>query len=219
MKLRIASLFLALLTLLTLASCSASDLNPDDGWHPAGYKLASGEHVDYNLFVPEAWTVDISTGVTTAFTAGGNVSMVATSVEKGTTLAAFWKEYETQFDPAFVDFKYVNEGQDILLDSGKVPAKKYIYTATVTGNAYQFYQVIAIIDSTAYIFTFTALAPKFDSLVAQADAMIGYLTFDAVKNAPDAESKESGEIPSDPESEDEAAGGEESGNEADAETT
>jgi len=185
MKLRLIALLLALAALLTLtlSSCSEESLDPDDGWHPAGYQLASNKNLDYTLFVPETWSVDISTGVLTASTIGGNVSMVVTSVESGTTLGGFWETYETQFDPAFVDFTYVVEGQDMLLQNGKVAAKKYVYTAKVTGNDYQFMQVVAILDHTAYIFTFTALAAKYASLVESVEGILEHLSFDAVKDA------------------------------------
>lgn len=189
MKPRIPAFLLALLMTLTFVftACGEESLDPDDGWYPAGYQLASNKNLDYSLFVPETWNVDMSTGVLTASTTGGNISMVVTAVESGTTLADFWKTYETQFDPAFVDFTYEVEAQAMLLDSGKVPANKYIYTATVTGNAYKFMQVVAILGEAAYIFTFTALAEKYDDLIEQVNGSVSYLRFDAAKTPADSE--------------------------------
>lgn len=181
MKIRIFAFLLALTSLLSLSlvSCSEDSLDPSDGWYPAGYQLASNSNLDYTMFVPDTWTVDISTGILTASTTGGNVSMIATSVESDTTLDSFWKTYETQFDPAFVDFAYITEGESMLLNSGKVAAKKYVYSATVTGNEYRFMQVIAIVGETAYIFTFTALAANYDSLAESVNGILSYLSFDA----------------------------------------
>lgn len=185
MKLRFFALLLALTSILSLSlvSCSEDSLDASDGWYPAGYQLASNSNLDYTMFVPDTWTVDISTGILTASTTGGNVSMIATSVESGTTLDSFWKTYETQFDPAFVDFTYITEGESMLLSSGKVAAKKYVYSATVTGNEYQFMQVVALVGETAYIFTFTALAANYDSLVESVDGILNYLSFDAASSS------------------------------------
>ncbi len=180
MKHRMTSLILALCAILTLTltACDSTSLNPDDGWVPAGYQLASNKNLDYVLFVPQEWTIDMSTGVVTASTKGGNISMMATANNDNKTLTAFWDEYKTQFDTTFADFKYVLEGQDMLLDNGKVAAKKYVYTATVTGTPYQFMQVIANVGDSTYIFTFTALANQYNELIEKVDGILSYLSFE-----------------------------------------
>ena len=56
------SMLLVIAALITLASCSKAD-----EFVPAGYKKASNDKADHVLYVPEGWTVDMSTGVTTAY--------------------------------------------------------------------------------------------------------------------------------------------------------
>lgn len=188
MKLRYTAILLVLLTLIScvFASCDTSSLNPNDGWVPYGYQLASNENVDYTLFVPNSWTVDISTGVLTASTKGGNITMVASAIESDVTLGSFWEEYAGQFETTFAEFAYVSkpEGENMILSNGKVSAKKYVYSATVSGTSYQFMQVTAIVNETLYLFTFTALADSYDSLVETVNEILSYVSFDLEKAPP-----------------------------------
>ena len=56
------SMLLGIAALITHPSCSKAD-----EFVPAGYKKASNDKADHTLYVPEGWTVDMSTGVTTAY--------------------------------------------------------------------------------------------------------------------------------------------------------
>lgn len=72
MKKTISLTIALVLCVLALASCSRAD-----NYVPAGYKKASNERADYKLYVPESWTVDMSTGVTTAYaTDKSNISFI-----------------------------------------------------------------------------------------------------------------------------------------------
>ncbi|MBQ4606920.1 MAG: hypothetical protein IJB15_09440, partial [Clostridia bacterium] len=57
---RFLTLALAL-AMLTMTGCGA------DADAPTGYKTASGEAADYAFFVPDDWTVDLTTGATSAY--------------------------------------------------------------------------------------------------------------------------------------------------------
>ena len=60
----LAAISVSALSLLALSGCDKED----SGWYPAGMKLASNDRSEYRLYVPESWTVDMSTGVTSAYT-------------------------------------------------------------------------------------------------------------------------------------------------------
>ena len=187
-----------LLCLLCFAACGSAD-----DFVPAGYRLISADGASYRLYVPEDWVEDLSTGVTTAYVSesdrsnislmafelddsllhveiGGTeaVSEEATTAEDGTvpkitTAEQYWKYYEAEFLKTFSDMTYVTEGDDLLLSGQK--AKKYVYTATVTGQSYEFLQVVALKDGVVYIFTYTATEAKFESHLEDVNEILGYI--------------------------------------------
>ena len=136
---KILSLIIAsVMCILCFASCS----NADD-YVPAGYKKASNDNADYDLFVPAGWTVDMSTGVTTAYasdrsnisfvgfelddtiisfdpvTTGGEESSESGDEDKDAedikTVDDYWKYYESTFSSTFSDMEYLTNGENMLL--------------------------------------------------------------------------------------------------------
>lgn len=199
MKKIICTVFALILCVSALASCSKAD-----EFVPAGFKLASDKKADYSLYVPEGWTVDMSTGVTTAYVSKedrSNVSFMgfelsdaiinietpdaeggedeAESSDNGNevpdinTIDEYWAYYSSEFEKTFSDMTYEAEGENMLLS--KIAAKKYVYTATVTGSEYKFMQIVAIKDGTVYILTYTARANVFDKHLEDVLDIAGYI--------------------------------------------
>ena len=184
MKKIIYAVFAFILCISMLASCSKADQ-----FVPAGFKLASDKKADYSLYVPEGWIVDMSTGVTTAYVSkedrsnisfmgfelsdaiinigtpnGGNGEAEGSDTENNvpniSTVDEYWAYYSSEFEKTFSDMTYEVEGENMLVS--KNAAKKYVYTATVTGSEYKFMQIVTIKDGTVYILTYTARANVFD---------------------------------------------------------
>ena len=57
----------------------------------------------------------------------------------------------------------------------KLKAKKYIYTATVTGAEYKFMQIAVIKGETVYLLTYTAKAELFDEHLPTVNKIAGYI--------------------------------------------
>ncbi len=91
-----------------------------------------------------------------------------------TTVEEYWAYYEGQFEATFSDLAYSVEGENMMLAGMK--AKKYVYTATVTGETYEFMQVVALKAGTVYIFTYTSTEEVFDSHLEEVNAIIGYIS-------------------------------------------
>ena len=62
---------------LTLTLSAASCKNTDEYAPPAGYTLASNENADYCLYVPDKWTVDMSTAAAGAYYSATDPSSVS----------------------------------------------------------------------------------------------------------------------------------------------
>lgn len=213
---------------LILAGALCGCGNPADSFAPKGFKKISPDNADYVLYVPDSWTADLSTGVTTAYVSAkdrSNISFMAfeaddtvirvdvngkttgegtatapvttdkpettvpetkvpaetgtgtekpSEVPKIESVGDYWEYYEADFRKTFGDMEYEVHGENVLL-SAKA-AKKYVYTATVTGQKYKFMQVVMLDKGTVYIYTYTALPDNYDNNLEKAEAILGYIS-------------------------------------------
>ncbi|MBE6636191.1 MAG: DUF1795 domain-containing protein [Ruminococcaceae bacterium] len=90
-----------------------------------------------------------------------------------TSIDEYWAYYEKNFAKTFSDMTYTEKGENMLLSGLK--AKKYVYTATVTGDSYQFMQVVTIKNGYVYIFTYTSTKDLFESHLDDVNAILGYI--------------------------------------------
>lgn len=194
MKKTISLIVVFVICIMSLVSCSKAD-----DYVPAGYKKASNKNADYDLFVPAGWTVDISTGVTTAYaTDKSNISFVGFELDDTMirfdpvtpddedepsddgeeldikTVDDYWKYYESTFSSTFSDMEYLINGENMLISG--IEAKKYAYKATVTEIEYVFLQVVALKNKTVYVFTYTAKESLYESHLEEVEEMLGYLS-------------------------------------------
>ena len=135
-----------------LASCK----DEGDGT-PSGMKLASDLEIsDYYLYVPKGWTVDMSTGITSAYVSSVDKSNVSVSygVPSENNLEEFWTNNKSHYESIFEEFTVLEEGGIAKL--GEYDAARYNYTAKYEGKEYQFLQYMTIKGAYVYIFTYTA---------------------------------------------------------------
>ena len=152
---KIISLAIALsLCLLVFCGCSRSD----DG-APYGMKLVSAPEINkyYSLYVPEGWTTDMTTGITSAYVSAVDRSNISVTYEvpKESSIAEYWDNRVKQFDSIFDDFEIVEAGVNTKL--GQADAARYTYKATYNGSEYQFMQLFAVQGVYLFTFTYTAL--------------------------------------------------------------
>lgn len=173
---KIISAVVVLIMCSILAACSGQSYG--DSWVPAGMQLASGTDASYKLYVPNAWTVDTSTGLTTASTNSGNISFYPQKLEdSSTSLTEYWEAYSDALQKSFSELTYETEGENILLD-GSVPGLKYVYTAKLSDVSYKFMQVIAIREGYVYIFTYTSTEENYQQCLEDAESIVSHIMFD-----------------------------------------
>lgn len=194
MKIKIFLLAICLL----ITAFAASSCQSKDNWVPKGMKKITTSAVDYTMYVPESWTVDISTGVVSAYVSSNdrsNITMIAFNLENANatmSIADYWAKYEGELLQTFPDMKYTDEvttaetAAETTSDSKYVPvsmvlggiaANKYIYTASVTGVTYKYMQVICIRGGVAYLFTYTVIPENFDNHLAEAESIVANFSF------------------------------------------
>ena len=159
---------------VTLASCgSGSDTAP------MGYREISDEGLNYHFYVPDDWTPDVSTGMTSAYYNGrdpSNVSVMAFEIDDTSinSVDAYWELNEADLKLILPDLEYASK-DDVKL--GGVDAKQYIYTAKMSDTEYKFMQVVAIKSNEVYILTYTATAENYDSHIEDVISMVDYFSF------------------------------------------
>ncbi len=160
MKKIISLIFAVILSTSVMVSCGNVDSDA-----PMGFKEISDEGVTYDLFVPEEWTADISTGVTAAYYSGkdpANISLIAYELDGSvTSIADYWETYEPSLKAVFSDLEYIHDPEELELDG--VPAVQYVYTGTMVNMSYKFMQIVAFKDAKVYIFTYTAEESRYDA--------------------------------------------------------
>ena len=174
MKKFIALLASVLLLGTVLSSCGQNS----DSTAPMGFMEISDDGVTYDLYVPDEWTADVSTGMTSAYYDGrdpSNISMTAFELDYSvTSIEDYWASYEPDLKAVFPDLEYVDQSA-VTLDG--VPAMQYVYTASMSDLSYKFMQLVAIKDNTVYIFTYTATTDKYDEHIEDVIAMLDYFNF------------------------------------------
>ncbi len=143
-----------------------------------GFKEISDEALTYHLYVPDEWTPDISTGMTSAYFDGrdpSNISMTAFELDLSFTgLEEYWNSYEADLKSVFPNLEYVDRSEATL--DGE-PALQVIYTASMSDLDYKIMQLVSVKDNTIYIFTYTATADKYDAHIEDVIAMLDYFKF------------------------------------------
>lgn len=171
------ALLLCIFVCLSFVACG----NSENEIAPTGMKLASDKEVpDYKLFVPEAWTVETSTGTTTAClrnTSGETLATFVASfaeVADGITLDNYFESFSIEFSDVFKNPENVTE-DDITL-SGKA-AKRYTYTMVYGDVEYKFQQVICIRENRVYTLTYSSTTEKFDDHVEDMTLILSNFKF------------------------------------------
>lgn len=159
---------------VVLASCSGNS-----GEAPMGYVEISDEALNYHFYIPNNWTADISTGMTSAYFDGrdpSNVSITAFELDDTSinSVDAYWELNEADLKLILPDMEYVDTDDCTL---GGTPAKQYVYTAKLSDTEYKFMQIVAIKSNEVYIFTYTATAEKYDSHIEDVISMVDYFEF------------------------------------------
>lgn len=161
-----------LLVVLTMTGCNA------DSEAPTGYKTASGEAADYTFFVPEEWTVDLSTGATSAYCSAedpSSVSVMAWELPHSDTSLDEW--WSMNLEDISIVFQNVEVAEPETLTLGGVHAQKYVYTADLGDYSYKIQQTAAIRSGSVYLVTYTSLVDTYDTHLEEVNNMLSFFLF------------------------------------------
>lgn len=148
---------------------------------PTGMQLASDpEILDFHLFVPEGWTVDMRTGTTTAYYSTNDPSNISATmlqlaeINEEDPYGAYFESFKDQFTDVFGEPANI-ETANLLLDGHE--AQQYVYTATFGGIEYKFWQVVCIRQGRVYTITYSSTAGNYETHAADMQNVLEYFQF------------------------------------------
>lgn len=165
MKKILACVLAIVFFIIPLTSCKG---NTDNGGAPyEDWVNVSNEFTtEYNLFVPNKWSVKTSAGYIALYLAEGkdksNFSVQSTSVllSEIKTAEDFWNDYRnTLIENLGVTVEQISVKTDFLLDGQKAVRVEYPITVPQVGNEpekVRIMQVFCIYNGVAYYMTYTA---------------------------------------------------------------
>lgn len=171
-------IIIAIMLFVSLTSCSKEETGL-----PEGMALLDNEAVDYLFYYPEGWIADRNDGMVSAYVSDkdrSNVSVTTFAASADVTSVEGYLSMgdTTYFDnmrETFPDLEMLSEGEEISL--GGVPAKQYVFTATVAGELYKFRQVIAYRYGYIYMMTYTSTADGFDTHTDEVNSIVKEFKF------------------------------------------
>ncbi|MBQ8402140.1 MAG: hypothetical protein IJX14_09450 [Clostridia bacterium] len=159
-------------SMLAMTGCNA------DAEAPTGYKTASGEAADYTFFVPDDWTVDLTTGATSAYCSTEDPSSISVMAwelpNTDTTLDEWWAMNLEDISMVFQNLEAAAP-ENLTIDG--VHGQKYVYTAELGEFSYKILQAAAIKNGTVYLITYTSLADTYDAHIEEVNNMVSFFLF------------------------------------------
>lgn len=175
--------------ILALASCSGKDQPPK------GMKKLSSEFTNFNFYIPEEWTENISTGFVSAyakdlsnisiqtmslsgvFSSGSGYVFYADNISYSSIDDYFKDNYLKKINTTFSSFELKEEYTTNQNFGESDKCAKYVYTLDVDETEYTFLQIFTIYGSNMYIFTYTAASDNFESHISEVNNIINNFSF------------------------------------------
>lgn len=176
---RIIALILCAVMCVCFISCS----NNDTPKAPMGMQYAADPKItDYILMVPDDWTIESSTGTTTAYYRDNLSNAVLATFTASfnspsnpdVTLENYFESFITEFKEVFGEPENVEISNTTL--SGEA-AKQYVYTAKFGETEYKFWQVVCFRKNIIYTLTYSATEEYYDKYAEDMSLIIDNFSF------------------------------------------
>ena len=144
---------------------------------PEGMKIASGEKLEYRLYVPKSWICFSESGKSEAYypeSERSNVTVTSFSPNGEMSAAEYIAECEKKYAESIKGYSLVEKADT------KVASKDAVsltFTSSYDGISFKIKQVIFVHNGMVYSITYTSTAERFDSHLADVDKMIAEFTF------------------------------------------
>lgn len=148
------------------------------------HNIAIADYNSYRFYVPTSWTVDMQTGITSAYVSDADRSSVSLSCyypsnASVTSIETYWDALQKSYKALYTDYTVTDKPEE-----GEEPTKiagldgaAYVFTGTNGGASYRVMQVFFIRGSYIYTFTYTATEAAYESHLAEVGRIMEAIAF------------------------------------------
>ena len=162
------------------ALCDKSEITNDcvvDKKTPAGMKIASADHLEYRLYVPQSWVCHSESGRSEAYVSESGkpnvtVSFIAPSGEM--TVEQYFSECEKQYKETLSGYELISSVPTTVASRDAV---SYTYTVKYGDTSFKIMQTIVEYAGRIYSITYTALEGSFDAHMNDVNSILEAFTF------------------------------------------
>lgn len=162
---------------------------------PDGMQLISNGAVDYLMFVPESWSVQANTGISSARvseTDASTVSAIAFSSQyswreefrdlsetdiRKKLIDEFWSSRETDISDTFGGITYTSESKFTDTSVDGYYARTYAYSLRRDSDVYSYRETVLIRDNYVYIITYCSRLETADLHISEYERIISEFRF------------------------------------------
>ena len=144
---------------------------------PSGMKIASGDNVEYVLYVPKSWICNSTSGANAAYvdeSGKPNFSVTSYSPDSKLTPSEYFELAEKSYAANLAGYTRVSESDTKVHG---IDAKTYVYTVNYGGVEYKIMQTITVYGERIYSLTYTAPSDTFDAHIADVNNIISAFIF------------------------------------------
>ena len=144
---------------------------------PDGMKIASADHLEYRLYVPEDWVCDPDAKKTVAYVRESgrpNISVTSYSPDSPMTAAEYTEQCLELYRESLTGFELVDSGDRRLSD---IDGKYMTYTVSYGGITLKICQTSVVYLDLVYTVIYTAPAQSFDSHAEDVQTIFDTFTF------------------------------------------
>lgn len=144
---------------------------------PEGMKIASGDNVEYVLYVPMSWVCSAQSGASEAYVSeSGRPNVTVTSFSPDEPLTV-----EEYFELASKSYQKELAGYTLISESGRkihgLDAVSYLYSVVYGNVTYKIMQTVTVYNGMVYSITYTAPADSFDTHTADVESILNAFIF------------------------------------------
>ena len=144
---------------------------------PDGMKIASGDKVEYRLYVPKSWICNSESGKSEAYypeSERSNVTVTSFSPEGTMSAADYVAECEKKYAESINGYTLIEKADTKVANKDAVALT---FGANYDGISFKIKQVTFVFDGMVYSITYTSTAERFDSHLADVDRIISEFSF------------------------------------------
>lgn len=170
---------------LTPAESTPTPPATDTEGAPEGmHNIAIADYNAYRFYIPTSWTVDMQTGITSAYVSDTDRSSVSLSCyypsnASVTSIETYWDALQKSYKALYTDYAVTDkpEKDEKPTKIAGLDGATYVFTGRNGGTDYRVMQVFFIRGSYIYTFTYTATEAAYESHLAEVNRIMEAITF------------------------------------------